>query len=78
MFTITEAVQKWRQYLLGRRFIIITDQQPLKSLTNQVIQTPEQQHWLSKLIDMILTFIIIQESLIQLLMLYLGSLYFML
>lgn len=50
MFAITQAVQKWRQYLLGRRFIIITDQQPLKSLTSQVIQTPEQQRWLSKLI----------------------------
>ncbi|KAH0737522.1 hypothetical protein KY290_036227 [Solanum tuberosum] len=50
MFAITEAVQKWRQYLLGRKFLIITDQQPLKALTNQVIQTPEQQRWLSKLI----------------------------
>ncbi|XP_047270471.1 uncharacterized protein LOC124899586 [Capsicum annuum] len=50
MFAITQAVQKWRQYLLGRKFIIITDQQPLKSLTSQVIQTPEQQQWLCKLI----------------------------
>lgn len=50
MFAITQAVQKWRQYLLGRKFLIITDQQPLRALTNQVIQTPEQQRWLSKLI----------------------------
>lgn len=49
MFAITQAVSKWRQNLLGRRFIIYTDQQALKNLTNQVIQTPEQQHWLSKL-----------------------------
>ncbi|KAH0689411.1 hypothetical protein KY289_016769 [Solanum tuberosum] len=50
MFAIIEAAQKWRQYLLGRKFLIITDQQPLKALTNQVIQTPEQQRWLNKLI----------------------------
>lgn len=42
MFAITQVVQKWRQYLLGHKFLILTDQQPLKSLTNQVIQTPEQ------------------------------------
>lgn len=36
--------------MLGRKFLIITDQQPLRALTNQVIQTPEQQRWLSKLI----------------------------
>lgn len=50
MFAITQPIQKWCQYLLGHRFIIITDQQPLKSLTSQIIQTPKQQRWLSKLI----------------------------
>ncbi|KAH0784702.1 hypothetical protein KY290_004300 [Solanum tuberosum] len=50
MFAITQAVQKWRQYLLGHRFTILTYQQPLKALTSKAIQTPEQQHWLSKLI----------------------------
>lgn len=50
MLSITQAVSKWRQYLLGRRFIIIIDQQALKNLTNQVIQTPEQQKWLCKLV----------------------------
>lgn len=29
---------------------IITNQQALKSLTSQVIQTPEQEKWLSKLV----------------------------
>lgn len=43
MFAIIEVVSKWRQYLLGRRFTIITDQQSLKSLTNQTIQTLKQQ-----------------------------------
>ncbi|KAL4312967.1 hypothetical protein GQ457_01G036970 [Hibiscus cannabinus] len=50
MFAITQAVGKWRQYLLGRRFIILTDQKSLRELTQQTIQTPEQQRWLSKLI----------------------------
>lgn len=35
---------------MGRRFTIYTDQQSLKNLTNQVIQTPEQQKWLGKLL----------------------------
>lgn len=50
MFAITQAVSKWCQYLLGRRLTIYTDQQSLKNLTNQTIQTPEQQKWLSKLV----------------------------
>lgn len=50
MYAITQAIAKWRQYLLGQRFTIITDQQSLKSLQDQVIQTPEQQKWLSKLL----------------------------
>ncbi|CAM8894496.1 unnamed protein product [Rhodiola kirilowii] len=44
------AVQKWRQYLLGTRFIIRTDHQPLKALLTQTIQTPDQQKWVSKLL----------------------------
>lgn len=43
MFSITQAVSKWRQYLLGWRFTIYTDQQSLKNLVNQIIQIPEQQ-----------------------------------
>lgn len=50
MYVITQAVRKWRQYLLSRRFIIITDQKFLRELTQQVIQTSEQQKWLTKLI----------------------------
>ncbi|KAH0760251.1 hypothetical protein KY290_023744 [Solanum tuberosum] len=50
MFAITQAVGKWRQYLLGWRFTILTDQQSLKNLTNQTIQTTEQQKWLTKLV----------------------------
>ncbi|GKF54092.1 ty3-gypsy retrotransposon protein, partial [Tanacetum coccineum] len=43
LFAIVEAVYKWRQYLLGRRFIIRTDHKSIKELLRQVIQTPIQQ-----------------------------------
>ena len=42
-------MQKWEQYLLGRPFIIKTDQKSLKHLLEQKITTPFQQFWLSKL-----------------------------
>ncbi|KAL0319962.1 UNVERIFIED_CONTAM: Retrovirus-related Pol polyprotein from transposon.6 [Sesamum radiatum] len=50
MFAITEAVRKWRHYLLGRKFHIFTDQQSLRSLLTQTVQTPAQHKWLSKLL----------------------------
>ena len=43
LFTLTEAMVKWRQCLLGQQFIIQTDHKILKELLTQVIQTPEQQ-----------------------------------
>jgi len=49
LFAITEAVKKWRQYLVGRHFKIFTDQKSLKELLTQTIQTPEQQKWAVKL-----------------------------
>ncbi|GKA86981.1 ty3-gypsy retrotransposon protein [Tanacetum coccineum] len=45
LFAIVEAVFKWRQYLLGRRFIIRTDHKSIKELMQQVIQTPIQQKY---------------------------------
>jgi len=36
---ITSAVKKWRTYLLGRKFIIYTDQKSLRELMTQIIQT---------------------------------------
>lgn len=50
LYAITEAVKKWRQYLLGRKFLIRTDQKSLRSLLDQVIQIPEQQYYLAKLL----------------------------
>lgn len=48
LFAITQSVQKWHLYLLGVRFLIRTDHRSLKELMSQVIQTPEQQLYLSK------------------------------
>ncbi|KAL1533371.1 hypothetical protein AAHA92_33261 [Salvia divinorum] len=49
LYAIVEAVQKWRQYLLGREFIIRTDQRSLRELLAQVVQTPDQQFYIRKL-----------------------------
>ena len=48
--TITIAVKKWRQYLLGHHFIILTDHRSLKELISQAIQTPEQHRYLAQLL----------------------------
>jgi hypothetical protein len=47
---ITTAVKKWRTYLLGNTFTIFADQRSLRELMTQVIQTPEQQFYLTKLL----------------------------
>ena len=49
LLAIVFAVQKWEQYLMGRTFMIKTDQKSLKHLLDQKISTPFQQLWLSKL-----------------------------
>lgn len=43
------AVQKWRPYLLGAKFIVRTDQKSLQYLLGQTITTTAQQKWLVKL-----------------------------
>ena len=50
LHAITSSVRKWRHYLLGTSFTILTDHRSLKDLMSQVIQTPEQQTYLSKLL----------------------------
>ncbi|MCH81120.1 transposon Tf2-1 polyprotein [Trifolium medium] len=42
--------KKWRTYLLGNPFTIYTDQRSLRELMTQVIQIPEQQFYLAKLL----------------------------
>jgi len=50
LHAIVAAVRKWRQYLLGHRFIIYTDHRSIRELISQTIQTPEQQFYLTKLL----------------------------
>lgn len=40
--------QYWRPYLIGRKFLVMTDHKSLKTLLQQRISTPDQ-HWLVKL-----------------------------
>ena len=42
---------KFRHYLFGHYFIIRTNQRSLKHITDQIIQTPEQESLLPKLLD---------------------------
>lgn len=49
MMATIEATHLWRPYLLGRKFLIVTDQQPLKHMLKQRIITPEQQKFVAKL-----------------------------
>lgn len=50
LFAVTQAVSKWRHYLLGHHFMIITDHQSLKDILTQPIHTPDQQKYLVKLL----------------------------
>ncbi|KAI5383047.1 hypothetical protein KIW84_070445 [Lathyrus oleraceus] len=44
------AIQHWRPYLLGRKFVVSTGQRSLKDLLQQKIISGEQQKWVAKLL----------------------------
>ncbi|KAL0548958.1 hypothetical protein IC582_013436 [Cucumis melo] len=50
LMVVVLAVQRWRPYLLGNRFIMRTDQKLLKFLLEQRVVQPRYQRWLAKLL----------------------------
>jgi hypothetical protein len=50
LLALVLSVKKWRPYLLGKSFVIKTDQQSLKHLLEQRVGTPMQQKWITKLL----------------------------
>ncbi|KAA0051159.1 Transposon Tf2-6 polyprotein [Cucumis melo var. makuwa] len=50
LMVVVLSVQKWRHYLIGRRFTIVSDQKALKFLLEQREVQPQFQKWLTKLL----------------------------
>lgn len=51
LLAILLAVRAWRQYLLGRSFLIRTDQRSIKYILDQRMGIESQNNWLHKLVD---------------------------
>lgn len=49
LMALVLAIHHWRHYLLGRKFLVHTDQKSLKHLLEQRITTSDQQCWMAKL-----------------------------
>ncbi|KAF2283471.1 hypothetical protein GH714_008470 [Hevea brasiliensis] len=50
MMALVLAVLHWRPYLMGRKFVVHTDQKSLRHLLQQPITTSAQQQWVAKLL----------------------------
>lgn len=50
LMAVCLAIQKWRYYLLGRHFVVRTDQQSLRFITQQQEVGSDYQKWVSKLL----------------------------
>ena len=50
LMAVVMAVQRWRSYLLGKPFIVRTDQKSLKFLLEQRVIQPQYQKWVAKLL----------------------------
>ena len=50
LMAVVLTVQRWRPYLLGRTFIVKTDQRSLKFFLEQRVIQPQYQKWIAKLL----------------------------
>ncbi|CAJ2678799.1 unnamed protein product [Trifolium pratense] len=50
LMAVVLAIQHWRPYLIGRRFVVSTDQKSLKQLLQQRMVSADQQNWAAKLL----------------------------
>ncbi|KAA0037029.1 transposon Tf2-1 polyprotein isoform X1 [Cucumis melo var. makuwa] len=50
LMVVVLAVQRWRSYLLARKFVVKTDQRSLKFLLEQRVIQPQYQKWIVKLL----------------------------